>query len=133
MRVDGTTIFDMFEVLRLKVVVTSSPPKIIRFKDVGGNTLCDVGFDDIEEDTTVPGDFYFQDQFDSRIIRGIVALAGTITEFEIYDGSGTPEIMISGNVGLLNSGSDIEFNAIDWEVDQVVIISSLKIIFPPES
>lgn len=132
MRADSTTVSEMFEVLRLKVVDAGPPPKIIRFKDTGGSILCEVDFDDITEDSFVPGDFYFEDVFNSRILRGIVDIAGTASSLEIYDDAET-NVILSGDVGLLNSGADIEFNSVDWEVDQVVIISSLKIIFPTES
>ena len=128
MRVDNDTIGEMFEVLRLKVVDTGPPLKVIRFKTVGGATLCDVPFDDIEEDPTTPGNFFFQDSFDSRIIRGVVTAAGAVDSFEIYDVG--LDVIIDGDVTIIGGGGDITFNSTDWEVGQVVIISSLKIYFP---
>lgn len=130
MRVDGDTIIDMFDVLHDKIV-EGGAPKILRCMDVSSNVLCDIDFDDITVDPSVPSDYYFRDPVDSTVIRGIVNAAGTATQFEIRDGSSNQ--IITGSIGLVNSGADIELNAVDWQVAQVVVLSSLKIVFPTES
>lgn len=131
MKIDNVTRFDMFEVLRDKVVATGSPPKVIRFLGSLGETLCEIDFEDIVKDTHIPGEFYFEDLFGSRIIKDVSVATGTVEAFEIYDDAET-NIVISGTVTLLNAGGDIEFNAIDWTDGQAVILSSLKIVFPTE-
>ena len=131
MRVDNTTISEMFAILHDKVVVTGPPPKYIEFLDVGNNPICQIKFDDIVEDPSIPGEFYFEDPFGSRVIRGLVTAAAIASSFVIYDAS-LSEI-VTGSVSLLNGSGDITFNAIDWSIGQVVIVSSLKIYFPTES
>lgn len=131
MRVDGTTISEMFAILRDKIVVTGTPPKYIEFFDVSSVSLCQIPFDDVIEDTSIPGEFYFEDAFGSRVIRAIVDTAGVPTTFKIYETG--PSEVISGDVSLLNGGGDITFNSLDWTAGQVAIISSLKIYFPTES
>jgi len=128
MRIDGSTISEMFEVLRDKIVFAGS---VIKFKNINDIVLCQIPFTDIVEDTSVPGEFYFQDQFGSKIIRAVIATTGTPAIFEIYD-SGS-DLIISGSVSLLNAGGDITFNSTDWESDQIAILSSLKIVFPTEN
>lgn len=134
MRVDNQTISDMFDVLHDKIVDAGAPQNI-EFYNVTGDLLCEVPFEDIVEDSSILGEFYFEDPFGSRIIRGIVdnlQTDMTATNFEIKD-DGTIGVVVSGSVGLLNSGADITFNAVEWSLGQVVIISSLKIYFPTES
>jgi len=121
-------IADMFDVLHDEIVAGD---KRVYFTTSNGTALCNVAFDDIEADGSFPNEFYFQDSSDSRIIRGIVSSTGTVSKFNIYDS--TPAIIVSGTVGLINSGSDIEFNEVEWQANQIVIISQLKFAFPTGS
>ena len=131
MIVDNTTIAEMFDVLHDKIVLAGPTYNYIEFQDVDGNSLCEVPFADIVEDTSIPGEFYFEDAFGVRVIRGVVAVAETVSKFKIYDSLSSQ--IIEGTVTLTNGGGDITFNSLDWDVGQVVIISSLKIYFPTES
>ncbi len=130
MRVDGDTIIDMFDVLHDKIV-EGGAPKILRCMDSGSNILCNISFDDVIVDPNVPSDYYFKDPVGSTVIRGAVLQDGVANNFEIRDGSSNQ--IITGSIGLLNSNSDIELNAIEWQANQVVVLSSLKIVFPTES
>lgn len=130
MQIDKDTVADMFDILHDEIV-EGGAPKIIRFMDNADVTLCDMNFDEIIEDTHIPGEFYFQDQFAVRILKAASGATGTVSQFEIYDAAMTP--IISGTVTLLNAGGDIEFNALDWTIGQAIIISSLKFIFPSEN
>jgi len=130
MRIDNNTIGEMFAVLRNKIISTGSPPKIIRFFDAADNILCEIPFHDIVEDTFAPGNFYFQDPYGNRVIRNIIIQTGTVANFKIYDSSFN--FVILGTVSVFNGGGDIVFNTIEWEKDQVAIISSLKINFYSE-
>lgn len=131
MQIDSEIIFNMFAVLRVVLVTPGGLAKIIRFTDINNITLCDIPFNDIVVDPNVPSEFYFQDQFGSRIIRNIVTTSGTAAYFKIYDNTST--VKVSGTVSTINAGGDITFNALSWTEGQVLIISSLKIIFPTES
>lgn len=130
MRVDAPTISSMFAVLR-NAVVGGGAPQVIRFFTVTDVAICDIDFDDIEEESTALGNFYFRDPNDSKVIRGVVTADGVAHHFEIYDSTATNVIM-SGDVSLLNSGGDITFNSLDWKQNEVAIISSLRIYFPTE-
>jgi hypothetical protein len=131
MRIDNDTRNAMFGVLRDKIVATGSPPKVIRFFDVGDVALCDMPFDDVEADTYTQGNFFFQDEYDSRILRCVVDVTGVASYFKIFDSTATNSI-VSGTVSLLNAGGDIVFNSLNWAAGNILTVSSLKIGFPLE-
>jgi len=131
MRVDGPTLSEMFEVLRLKIVETGTPPKYIRFMDALDNTLCDIDFDDVVEEASLPGEFYFRNIFDETVIRGVVGAVGTVSKFEIRDDASATQI-ITGSVSITNGDGDITFTSVEWSVGQVAILSNLKLYFPTE-
>ena len=131
MRVDGPTLFEMFEVLRLKIVDTGAPPKYIRFMNALDIPLCDIEFNDVTEETSLPGQYYFRNLFNETIIRGIVSTSGTVSKFEIRDDASTTQI-ITGSVSITNGGGDITFASVDWLSGQVAILSNLRIYFPTE-
>jgi len=133
MRVDNSTISDMFDVLHDEIV-GGGAPEYIEFLDSSEVVLCRVPFSDVVKDPSISSDFYFEDTFGTRVIRGVVGdpgSGGTVSSFKIYDAVSNP--IITGIVTLLNGGGDIVFNTLEWVVGQVVIISSLKIYFPTES
>ena len=122
----------MFVILHDKIV-GGLALQYIEFFDVSATSLCQIPFYDVVEGT-IPGEFYFQDPYASRIIRGVVGAAAaggkTVDNFKIYDDGSN--VIIEGDVTLLNGGGDIVFNSLDWDEGQVAIISSLKIYFPTE-
>jgi len=129
MRVDNDTANEMVVVLRDKIVTTGPPPKVIRFFSSGGDTLCNIPFYDLVLDTS-SNSWFFEDQYGSRVLRSLIAMTGVAHHFEIYDSS--LNFVIFGYVSIINAGGDIVFNSLDWEEEQVAIISSLQIEFPTE-
>ena len=130
MRIDNTTISAMLAVLRAKIVAVGPNTKVIRIVAADDTVLCDMPFDDLEEDTFNPGNFYFVDENDQKVLRSLVLTTGTPATFKIFDEH--DNFVISGQISLINAGGDIVFNTLEWEADQVVIISSLKLTFSAE-
>lgn len=131
MVVNPDTIDDMFfDVLHNQIVVAGPPPKIIYFMAADDTVLCEMPFDDIEGEPGVRGTYYFKDSNDLKILRALVSYTSikTVTKFAIKDVSSND--IITGIVTEIGGSGDITFNTVDWEPDQVVIISQLRIIFP---
>ena len=126
-------ITDMFEVLRLELISPAQVDRVIHFQKSDGTTLCQVRFENVVQDTSVLGNFFFEDVNGSRVLRNLVSEPGinTVSQFKIKN-IGSQDI-ITGSVSQVNGGGDIVFNTVDWEEDQVIIISSLRIVFPAES
>ena len=129
MKVHEDIVLDMFDVIHDSITGTGAP-KYIEFFDSDEETLCMIPFGDVVQDSSILSDFYFQDQFGSRIIRKSVIREGLVTKFKIYDNA--PKTVLSGDVTLPNNGGDVTINALNWEIGQIVILSSLKIYFPAE-
>ena len=132
MRIDGTTVSEMFAVLHGKIVASGPTPNTINFYDDAGVLLCAIPFSSITEDTEIPGEFHFQDQYGSNIIRALVGLDGVPVRFTINDATTPSTLILDGDVSLLNAGGDIQFNSTDWVEGQIAISSLLTIIFSTE-
>lgn len=132
MELTSTVVADMFEVLRLAIFDGIVGDQDIQFKTIGGDLVCSIPFDEIVAEGAVTNEFYFR-RNGSKIIRNLVSAASieTVAKFEIRDGSDV--LVVSGTVGLPNSGSDITFNEVEWIPGQLALISQLKFIFPLES
>ena len=112
-------------------IITPTWERYIEFQELDDTPLCRLRYETVEEASGIGEDaaYVFKAADGTEILRGIVDLAGgTVRKFMIIGDTGDT---ISGTVGSIGSGSDIEFNMINWTVDVTSItISSLKLILP---
>lgn len=108
----------------------------IIFKE-GTLTLCNVPYYEVDvDDDGSKAVAIFKNTSDGELISGSVSVAGTADTFEIWgkdldvggSPTGSPKIILSGTVGDLGSGRDIEFTRTEWSDEAIVRISRLRVV-----
>jgi ethanolamine utilization microcompartment shell protein EutS len=109
----------------------------IYFLSVSDTLLCQVKYNELVQDGVDEATYMFKNTTitpSASVLSGSVIASDTVTQFKILEYGDTDyvngAVVISGTVGENGSGSDIEFNTVNWSEEDAITISQLTIQLP---